>query len=315
MAADPVVASEPGRSRDNGRWIFLPVVCTLGEPSDSVSSSRPSDLPDFRKPPLAEVVLSLQFQALLGLTTAHVGLLWQRYRDRLPEIEERAPLPPVTEGFALPSPPRAEVSFEDKPPTPRVWFVNEEKTELLQVQQDRFIHNWRKVGEGDAYPRYERIRDRFREEVLAFEEFLKAEHLGELAVNQCEVTYVNHVERAGEWQHHGEIERVLKNWTPLPAPAFLPVPEDATLRWRYRITGENGPVGRLYVAVQPSWSVADKRPVWVMNLMARGAPIGPGIRGAFEFFDLGREWVVRGFADLTTDSLQHRWERVDAKSG
>ncbi len=249
------------------------------------------------------------------MTTAHVGLLWQRYRDRLPEIEERAPLPPVTEGFALPSPPRAEVSFEDKPPTPRVWFVNEEKTELLQVQQDRFIHNWRKVGEGDAYPRYERIRDRFREEVLAFEEFLKAEHLGELAVNQCEVTYVNHVERAGEWQHHGEIERVLKNWTPLPAPAFLPVPEDATLRWRYRITGENGPVGRLYVAVQPSWSVADKRPVWVMNLMARGAPIGPGIRGAFEFFDLGREWVVRGFADLTTDSLQHRWERVDAKSG
>ena len=280
-----------------------------------MNSSRPSDLPDFGKPPLAEVVLSLQFESLPGLTTAHVGLLWGRYRDRLAQIEERPPLPPASESFDPPSPPRVEVAFEDKPPAPRVWFVNEEKTELLQVQQDRFIHNWRKVGQGDAYPRYERIRDRFREEVSAFEKFLKEERLGELAVNQCEVTYVNHIERAGEWEHHGEIEKLLKNWAPLPTAAFLPVPEDAALRWRYRITSVNGPVGRLHVGVQPSWSVADGRPVWVMNLMARGIPIGAGIEGAFKFFNLGREWVVRGFADLTSDSMQRRWERVDVQSG
>ena len=52
-----------------------------------------------------------------------------------------------------------------------------------------------------------------------------------------------------------------------------------------------------------------------MNLMAREAPIGAGIDGAFEFFDLGRVWVVRGFADLTTDSMQSSWERADARSG
>ena len=198
---------------------------------------------------------------------------------------------------------------------PRVWFVNEEKTELLQVQPDRFVHNWRKVGEGDAYPRYERIRDRFRQDVSAFEDFLKEEHLGELRVNQCEVTYVNHIERAGVWEHHGEIEKLLKNWAPLPATAFLPLPEDAVLRWRYRIDGDDGPLGRLHVTAQPSWNVADDKPVWAMNLMARGAPIGHGIEGAFKFFNLGREWVVRGFADLTADSMQRCWERVDAELG
>ena len=280
-----------------------------------MSSSRPLDLPDFGKPPLAEVVLSLQFESLLKLTTAHVGLLWRRYRDRLPLIEEHPPLAPAFESFDPPAPPRVEVAFEDKPPAPRVWFVNEAKTELVQVQQDRFIHNWRKVGQGDAYPRYERIRDGFRDEVSAFEGFLKDEGLGELVVSQCEVTYVNHVERAGEWERHGELEKLLRNWVPLPAAAFLPAPEDAVLRWRYRIRGRNGPVGRLHVAARPSWSVSDGRPVWIMNLMARGAPIGAGIDGAFEFFNLGREWVVRGFADLTTDSMQRCWERVDARSG
>ena len=280
-----------------------------------MSSSRPSDLPDFGKPPLAEVVLSLQFESLAGLTSAHVGLLWGRYRDRLPQIEEHPPLPPASESFDPPSPPRVEVAFGDKAPVPRVWFVNEEKTELLQVQQDRFIHNWRKVGHGAAYPRYEWIRDRFREDVSAFEEFIKTERLGELSVNQCEVTYVNHIERAGEWEQHGEIEKLLKNWAPLPAPAFLPAPEDAVLRWRYHIPGVNGPVGRLHVVAQPSWNIADGRPVWVINLMARGTPIGAGIEGAFDFFNLGREWVVRGFADLTTDSMQRRWERLDVQPG
>ncbi len=193
--------------------------------------------------------------------------------------------------------------------------MNEAKTELVQVQQDRFIHNWRKVGEGDAYPRYERLRERFRDEVSKFEEFLGEENIGELAVDQCEVTYVNHIRRAGQWQSHGEIEKLLRHWAPLPAGAFLPAPEDADLRWRYRIPGSGGPAGRLYVTAEPSWSADDGRPVWVLNLRARGAPIGTDINGAFEFFDLGREWVVRAFADLTTDSMQRCWERTDAGSG
>ena len=68
-----------------------------------MSSSRPPDLPDFAKPPVAEVVLSLQFSSLSSLTTAHVGLLWRRFRDRLPLIESTGisePLP-VAATFAL----------------------------------------------------------------------------------------------------------------------------------------------------------------------------------------------------------------------
>ncbi len=103
---------------------------------------------------------------------------WQKYRSRLPLIEEHPPLDPVLESFDPPKPPHVDIVFGNKPPVPRVWFLDEAKTELVQIQQDRFIHNWRKTGEDAAYPRYERIRNQFREEVGAFSDFLDEKQLG-----------------------------------------------------------------------------------------------------------------------------------------
>lgn len=283
-------------------------------PSNGAETRRDPSLPDFDRPPVAEVVLSLQFEPISSLTTAHVGLLWQRYRDRLSVIEEHPPLAPAFERFGPPAPPRVTVSVEDRPPTPRVWFLNEQKTELVQVQNDRFVHNWRKVGQGQAYPRYEKIRALFRKEVSDFERFIQDERMGALAVNQCEVTYVNHIEQSGAWERHGQVERLFGNWSPLPGDAFLPEPEDAFLRWRFRMLRNGDAAGRLHVAAQPSWTASGMQPVWLMNLTARGAPLGSGIDGAFDFFDLAREWIVRGFADLTTETMHRGWERKDARS-
>src|SRR5437660_12140151 len=102
----------------------------------SLIQRKADDLPDFRKPPLAETVLSLQFEPIGGLTTGHMGLLWQRFRDQLPFIEEHPPLPPIVEKFGPPPPSQVEVTLEEKFPAPRVWLLNEEKTELIQVQGD-----------------------------------------------------------------------------------------------------------------------------------------------------------------------------------
>src|SRR4051812_7153289 len=186
----------------------------------SLTKNRPDDLPDFRKPPVAETVLSLQFDPIERLTTVHVGLLWQQFRDQFPLIEEHPPLRPTFEKFEPPSPVQVEVTVEDKLPAPRVWFLNRPKSELIQVQADRFIHNWRKMESIEPYPHYEPIREKFRGEVATLEQFLKDEGLGTLGVNQCEVTYVNHIERAGVWQRHGQLERVLKNWSS-PSLGFL----------------------------------------------------------------------------------------------
>jgi hypothetical protein len=47
-----------------------------------------------------------------------------------------------------------------------------------------------------------------------------------------------------------------------------------------------------------------------LTLTARGAPIGAGVAGALEFLDLGRRWIVRGFADLTTERMHIAWRRT-----
>ena len=269
-----------------------------------MSTSRPSGLPDFRRPPLVEVALSLQFEPLARLTTAHIGLLWQKYRGQLPLIKEHPPLDPVLEDFGPPRPPQVEIAFANKPPMPRVWFLSEANTELIQIQNDRFIHNWRKAGKDTQYPRYEQVRDRFLKEVEVFAQFLDEERLGELSINQCEITYVNHIDYGPAAVDPSE---VFANWTSLRASAFLPRPEDMLLRWRFRMPDQTG---RLHVMAQPAWDSNGRR-IWTMNLMARGRPIEEGLEGAFGFFDVGREWIVRGFTDLTSDSMHRHWERLD----
>ena len=253
----------------------------------------------------------MQFEPIDGLNTPRTGLLWQRFRDELPNIEEHPPLSPVVERFEHPEPSKVNVIVETKPPVPRVWFLDADKTSLIQVQPDRFIHNWRKVTGKEAYPRYETIRQQFSTEVAEFIAFLEAEKLGGVVVTQCEVTYVNHIEPEGVWERHGQVAALLRHWTDLPEGGFLPESEDVRMQIRHVIRNESGnPVGRLLTVLQPVWKTKDNSPVLTLNLTARGGPLSDGIDGAFRFFDLGRDWIVRGFETLTTDVMHQKWGKV-----
>lgn len=131
-------------------------------------TQRPADLPDYSLPPVTEVVLGVQFETLERFKAPHLGLVWGEFKDRYPEIEEHPPLDPVFETFADKggsggSPSRSQFQIFAVPPTPRIFLINREKTELLQFQVDRFLHNWRKTGERDTYPHFERILPTFEE--------------------------------------------------------------------------------------------------------------------------------------------------------
>ena len=203
--------------------------------------------------------------------------------------------------------------IEEKPALPRVCFLNQSETELIQIQTDRFIHNWRKAGNVPApYPRYEGVRAKFRDEVSRFQKFLSDEKLGQVVVNQCEVTYVNHIEPCGAWRRLGQIEGVLRNWT-ARGRSFLPEPEGGRIEQRFVIRSDSGgPLGRLHTSLASAWKAEGQSPILVLTLTARGAPMGHGIDGAFAFLDLGREWIVKGFAELTTTDMHRVWGRIDA---
>src|SRR5262245_50725017 len=110
------------------------------------------ELPHFSKPPLIDVICGVQFAPLDPLMVPHFGLLWaEKYRPDYPITREADPLAPVIERFGEPV--QEPTQLMDLP-LPRVWFLQEKENALVQVQRDRFLYNWKKMGEGDQYPRY-----------------------------------------------------------------------------------------------------------------------------------------------------------------
>lgn len=267
-------------------------------------------LPKFKNPPVVETVLGVQFDEIEGLLTPHLGLLWHKYRSNLPLIEEHPLLGPAIEKFDVQPPSPIEIAFEPKPES-RAWFLNRPRSELIQVQRDRFIRNWRKVADV-SYPNYEPLRKQFEQDFALFQEFIETEKLGSINVNQCEVTYVNHIEPAiGVWESHSQIDKILRNWTCWAgSDKFLPVPEDASIRLRFRIPDASGrPIGRLQAELRSARKLTDGAAIFVLNLTARGRPTGSDVDAVLDFLDLGREWVVRGFTELTTTEMHNIWER------
>lgn len=273
--------------------------------------TRPADLPNFLNPPVVEVVLSIQFEQLAELRTPQVGLLWTKFRSDFPKIEERPPIQPVVERFGPHAMAKVGVRFEalEIPPLARVLFLNSAEDQLVQVQPDRFLHNWRKMAGAGPYPRYGTIREAFLREVDLFQSFLNEESMGTLRVTQCEVTYVNHIAGEGAWADHAEADRIFRVVGRPLAGRFLPVPEDVGMQIRYVIGsgGTTPPLGRFHVSIQPGWRKPDNAAIYVLELTARGSPLAAGIDGARSFFDIGHDWIVRGFKDLTTPAMHEIW--------
>jgi uncharacterized protein (TIGR04255 family) len=274
-------------------------------------NARPVGLPNYENPPVTEVAFSIQFNALPRFTAPYVGLLWDRFRPEFSEIEEHPPLPEVFERFDIPQAQGIEFQFDERPPSPRVWFLNGDKTDLIQIQQSRFVHNWRKLHTDKQYRRYEVEREAFRVKALKLTSFLAENELGELNINQCELTYVNHITPCAVWKTHSDGSSVFNFLRDRSGRGFLPKPEDGTFQMRFRMNDSAGiPYGRLLITVKPAWRNADKVPIFVMSLTARGIPPTSEIDGVLKFFDVGREWIVKAFDELTTEEMHHEWRRT-----
>jgi len=275
--------------------------------------SRPADLPDFDNPPVVETVLSVQFESVNGIHAAHLGLLWDEFRPMFPSSDERPPLEQVIEQFPETSRVRVGLQLQtfESLPVPRLCFVNRQGNEMIQVQPDRFIKNWRKEGEGERYPHYdETIKPMFERDFATFIAFLKKYQFEPPIINQCEVTYVNHILSGEGWETFADFEEIFNFWNG-PRVDIPGRVEDLRAHARFTIPDHRGePIGRLHADVQPAFRTSDNRPMYVFHLTARGQ-VGRG----FEFFDIGRRWIVKSFASLTTPKMHEIWRRKDVPRG
>lgn len=267
--------------------------------------------PSFKRPPVVEVALSVQFNELPEFQVAHYGRFWAEIADRLPRTGTRPPLDNAIEYSELK--PREAPSFQllGGYPGARTWFFNNDETALVQLQSDRFVYNWRQLRTGMAYPRYEVVRQQFGEYFDRLKAFVAREQLGEIVPVQCEVTYINHIEIGGPIERLTDLPKLLRFWSE-PTYPLLKSPEQNVVRLAFRIEHEGSFWGRLHFAVEPRIRLSDQKDLLQVSLTARGHPKTPDLDGVVAFFDLGREHIVRGFAALTTPEMHKHWERDDA---
>src|SRR5271165_5623060 len=139
---------------------------------------------DFERPPINEVVLGVFFAPIPPLRAEAVGLFWARIRETFPSVVQQ---PIYAQEFSpIPVMPQPGEFF----PLPRFWFLSQDNTRLIQLQNGAFLYNWRK--QNDEYPRFHRIFPEFLGHLETFQRFLKEDlEIGSLPIAIAELTYIN----------------------------------------------------------------------------------------------------------------------------
>jgi uncharacterized protein (TIGR04255 family) len=266
-------------------------------------TGRPEHLPDFTSPPLNEVVLGVQYSAPHGYQQVQVGEVRNLFSSDFPITQEHMALPPAFETFGLPKfGPVGNLELLSGPVHSRYWFVNASGHELIQFQQDRLLHNWRRLESSEGkYPRFESMLGSFASELAKLENYINTIQPQSLLINQCEITYINHIHIDGD-------SIALDDWFKGSMLHGLAL-EEINLRFSEVIRNEIGArIGRLIYEVTTGF-LANGQRIIVFNLTARGAPDQPSVEEALRFVKLGRELIVTKFADLTTASAHTLWGR------
>ncbi|QUS56357.1 TIGR04255 family protein [Pseudovibrio brasiliensis] len=265
---------------------------------------RPQHLPDFTSPPLSEVVLGVQFKPITKYTSIVGARIWELFKDEFPLVEEHPILAPTYETFGARQPTKdIQLQFGAPSVGQRFWFISPDSSHLLQLQSDRFLANWRKRIEYGEYPRYEEILTKYRERYGKLTDYVLNELGTSVHVNQVEVTYVNHI-LVQDFQEAPQ-------WFSFLAGNELNV-EAFNASFSEVIKNTNGaPRARLIYDLQSALSSDGKQKAYRFSLTFRGQPEDANEKSIFEFFNKGRNEIVKRFAEYTTPFAHKQWERLD----
>jgi uncharacterized protein (TIGR04255 family) len=262
-----------------------------------------SDLPEFDKPPVVEVAVGVQFLPVLGMQGLALAPLRDLWREDYPKLQDQPPLVPAIEG-SPPLLPQLQLRMVPMP-TIRQWFLSEDETELVQLQTDRLLVNWRSVEDSSTYPRYGHMRSTFAQRFGDLVAFAADAQFGDIVITQAELSYINSISvEPGEL---GRLDRFLRIWSGL-ADHHLGEPEQSRVTLTFPVADIGQPPVRLYVEVNPAQRPGGE-PVLFFTLTVRGNPGGRGLDDSLKFLDGAHAHLVRSFAELTRESMHSIWRR------
>lgn len=266
-------------------------------------TERPPDLPDYHRPPIDEVAISVQFPPIGNFFDTHAGLFWQRVRSDYPKSETQprieSPIESAESGALL------TVPFNFAPGQGRVWMISANDDFLIQIQNTRFVQNWRRRQA--EYRHFEQIRDLFWRNFDEFMSFLADENLDQPSVQQLEVTYINWIPpdlAMSDFLRPG-------NAAQISLAGLGRYPDQQSWIARFSFPGTEDLIERLYVQCLPASrhdapSVQGSQFALTMR-MTRAT--GISTEELRNLIDAARITIVTAFTDLTTDRAHELWQQ------
>lgn len=142
----------------------------------------------FKNPPISEVACSIQYE-ISDIDFAIQNQFYNKIKDRYPKVTDNPPLPYVYDrfsGFSGTPPPR-------KIPFVRYFFIDTQDSKLIQLQEGRFLFNWRKIEDsGSVYPKFDAVFGEFMQNWKTYSDILST-YNAKITINQLELTYVDHI--------------------------------------------------------------------------------------------------------------------------
>lgn len=230
----------------------------------------------------------------------HFGAFWSEVKEDYPSFEVHPPI--------------GEFNFEFSAVAPgpimnlpvRCWFKNDQSNRLIQVQNNRFFHNWRRPNPAAPYLHYDRLKPVFEREWERFSDFANRYELGAPNVLSCEVAYINHLDRNIGWDNFSELSRIFPSIGDFAGMGFLKKPETISANASYVMPSNEG---RLQVAIQPAIRQYDGKEIIQLSVTGTCRPASSEKSELMRCLDLCRDWVVRGFDDLTSDEMHKIWRK------
>jgi uncharacterized protein (TIGR04255 family) len=264
--------------------------------------ARPADLPDYDDPPVNEVVIGIQFDRT-AVTGAHVGLFWQGLRDEFPKPSEQPALEPRIEVFQPLRFSSPILQFGTWPGT-RHWLTSEDDVQLIQIQSDRLLYNWRRGPHNAMYPHFEALQTKFWEIADEWSKFLV--EIGQpFRITQWELTYINHIPTP---EGQPTLADALCFWGAELDHAMGGAAEVGRLEAQRTLTEDSLPWARMYISMTTGVRF-DQVPLIAFELTVRGPPPeGEDDRETtHDRLFKARRRIVTAFDALTTEKMHASW--------
>ena len=193
------------------------------------------------------------------------------------------------------------MSLDEPFPMPGYWFIADNDVNVIQIQKDAFLFNWRRRGD-KQYPGFHGIKPTFDRLYGEFEAFLRLEaDVPEVSVDLCELTYLDIIEQCDYWRGPAHTRNVIPSFSTLLSSMEDAVDNSFDCSYAYSIADDLVLFIRIRSLVDPQ---RPGQPLLALETKASNQFAGIQKTLTDGWFQRAHDTIIKYFMDMTSEEVQ-----------